>query len=258
MPNGRSSFGTLSIDPSIAVDAANDGVGTWTKWLNQQGVTRASYLDYNSFSGVDIKCAVWVPPHKYSASGSYKIWSELQTLTISSERPAGPVRTLGVAGVRDYVRGVRTIAGSMVFTVLDRDVFADIYQNHEAENPAEHPLFVDQIPPFHIIISANNEMGFSATASIIGVTLTNFGQTYSVDDLMLEATYTYVAKYASPFMNKKSWRAGLAQSVSNMQGKVQKASSLKDFINTRNAARNRGRVWVTNWKTGESYWQIRN
>jgi hypothetical protein len=199
----------------------------YKEWLMAGRVANTRYLQYNSFSGADIKAAVYIPPAKAvedpndpqigTDTGKFKVWAELQTLTVSSERPPGPVRTLGFANVRDYVRGVRTIAGSLIFTVFDRDVFADIYQKSPHESLSEYPLYVDEIPQFNIIVTATNEMGVSAGAAIMGVTLTNYGTTYSIDDLMLEATYTYVAKYVHPFMNPSNWRQELSKVVSQVQ-----------------------------------------
>jgi hypothetical protein len=198
----------------------------WKSWIQAgRKVPNEAYLLYNSFSGVDCRAAIWIPPNKFHPQGTYKIWAELQTVTISSERPAGPVRVLGMATPRDYVRGVRTIAGSLIFTVLDVDVFADILHPSDHEAPAEYPIYVDMIPPFHIILNARNEMGSMASLSIIDCTLTNLGQTFSVDDLLLESTYTYVAKYVTPFMNKKGWHAGLSQVISEMNVGVESVSN---------------------------------
>lgn len=205
------------VDKGRVTDIARDAFGVagglgsapssspaWDKFIIE---SRHGAVEYNSFSGVDIRAAIWIPPSDDNLSGSYKVWSELQTVTISSERPAGPVRCLGVSSVRDYVRGVRTIAGSMIFTLLDRDVFADLYQKSTKESPSYHPTFVDMIPTFHLILSGVNEFGLAAGLVIADCTLTNMGQTFSVDDLMLEATYTYVAKYASPFVSPEGWRS---------------------------------------------------
>ena len=105
----------------------------------------------------------------------------------------------------------------MIFSVLDRDVFADFYaKNYDREAPADYPCFVDMIPEFHIVISALNEFGSSASCAIMGVTLTNMGTTYSIDDLMLEATYTYVARFVHPFMDRTAWRSEMYKFVWNV------------------------------------------
>jgi len=227
MPRDKDSFG-LNLVGEPTVFAHDPGLRQqWKSWIQAgRKVPREAYMMYNSFSGTDIRAAIWIPPNKFHPQGTYKVWAELQTVTVSSERPAGPVRVLGMATPRDYIRGVRTIAGSLIFTILDIDVFADILHPSDHESPAEYPIYVDMIPPFHIILNARNEMGYQAGLSIIDCTLTNLGQTFSVDDLLLETTYTYVAKYVTPFMNKKGWHAGLAQVISQMNHGVEKVANL--------------------------------
>ena len=67
----------------------------------------------------------------------------------------------------------------MVFTTFTRDVFAEFYRVSGYDNFTDPtaPFFVDQIPQFHIMISAANEYGLHAQAALINVTLTNFGTT---------------------------------------------------------------------------------
>jgi hypothetical protein len=221
-------FGLNLLGPAADLLQQEGMRDAYLQWLRAgRGTSNEDYLQYNSFSGTDMKAAIWIPPNPLAGrhSGTYKIWAELQTITVSSARPPGPVRCLGMSNVRDYTRGPRTIAGSLIFTVLDRDVFYDVYQRSHYESPTEVPIFVDAIPPFHLLIDASNEMGAQATTSIVGVTLTNWGTTYSVDDLMVEATYSYVAKFVSPFANKREWRNGLAQAVSMMTNGLEPLSS---------------------------------
>lgn len=241
MPNpNRDAFGANYIDPSTIGASEPWMQGAWRKYLAVSSQD-PQHLRYSSFSGTDIKAAIWIPPSKDNGQrGTYRLWAELQTVTISSERPAGPVRCLGQAAVRDYVRGVRTIAGTLIFTVLDYDVFADVYQKSDKESPASHPIFVDQIPPFHIILTANTEIGASASLAIIDCTIVNTGQTFSVDDLLLESTYSYVAKYVTPFMNKKGWLSGLSDEVSKIERRVQRASEYAIW-----KRKTRGRVLVS-------------
>lgn len=237
MAGKHDGFGLNYIDPSTIYGAESYAEGVSQSAIDQawDGVSNDLYRTYNSFSGVDIQAAIWIPPTRNRPQGTYKLWSEIQTITISSERPAGPVRVLGMATPRDYIRGVRTIAGSMIFTTIDRDVFADVLQNSDREAPADHPIYVDCIPPFHVVLTARNELGSAAGLTILDCTLTNMGQTYSIDDLMLETTYTYVARYVTPFMNQKGWRAGLAKAISKQNTGVERLSD-------RNPKRNPQRV----------------
>lgn len=176
----------------------------------------ANRLVLNSFTGVDITCHLVMPkppqqdrvvaelgmnPEEYDLP-AMKTFAELQTLTISSARSVFGVRRLGEHHVHKYTRGARTIAGTMVFTTFTRDVFAEFYRVSGYDNFTDPsaPFFVDQIPPFHLLISAANEYGLHAQAALINVNLTNFGTTMSVHDLQLESTYTYVAQFFFPFV----------------------------------------------------------
>ena len=73
---------------------------------------------YNSFSGADITASI----------GNYLI-GELQSITYSVTREKAPVFVLGNPDARSYSRGKRGIAGSLVFTVLDRDALYDLKQS---------------------------------------------------------------------------------------------------------------------------------
>lgn len=173
----------------------------------------------NSFTGSDIDCSIAIPkPERWDEykqlvglSEDYewpgtKRWAEIETLTISSARSVSAVRRLGEYHAFEYTRGARTIAGSMVFTSFSRDVFAELYKLHPGENfststGGSPPMHVDQIPPFHIIMTGVNEYGAIGQSLLLNVTLTNFGTTLSVHDLKTEATYTYVAQFYIPMVN---------------------------------------------------------
>lgn len=74
---------------------------------------------YTSFSGCDIVCTF----------GNVVI-GELQAITYSVSREKAPVYTMGSAEPRSFSRGKRGIAGSMVFTVFDRDALIESLQEH--------------------------------------------------------------------------------------------------------------------------------
>lgn len=188
--------------------------GPWddTTWM----APGAAPLVLNSMSGADIQCHLVMPdpPNKEKlldpfgvapADRTYpamKTFAELQTITISSARSVSGVRRLGEVHTTGYVRGGRTIAGTLVFTTFSRDVFAEFYQISGYDNFSDPsaPFFVDQIPPFHILMTAHNEYGVSAQCALINVELTNFGTTLSIHDIIVESTYSYVAQFYYPFV----------------------------------------------------------
>lgn len=73
---------------------------------------------YTSFSGCDIV-----------ASFNGKIVGELQGITYSVSREKAPIYTMGSAEPRSFSRGKRGIAGSLVFTVFDRDALIEEFKD---------------------------------------------------------------------------------------------------------------------------------
>lgn len=54
--------------------------------------------------------------------------------------------------------------------------------------------YADQIPPFDIVITFQNEYGQSASMSILGVEILNEGSGMSIDDITTEKACTFVAR----------------------------------------------------------------
>ena len=173
---------------------------------------------YTSFSGADIK-----------ASFGNMVVGELQSITYSVTREKAPIFTMGNPNPRSFSRGKRGIAGSLVFTVLDRDALQAIkdgsivyrqqfydsdYKGGESDAPrpahldsnismdanfaqwtkGATPTYSDEIPPFDITISFLNEYGFASTMSIYGVEILNEGMGMSIDDITTQKSCTFVAR----------------------------------------------------------------
>lgn len=212
-------------------------------FLNESG---GGDLLLNSFTGADINAFLLMPEPTNKAEvlaqmgidaseypyPAMKQFAELETISISSARSLFPVRRLGEDHVHRYTRGGRTIAGTMVFTTFSRDVFAEFYRIHSHDRffgpNAQAPFFVDQIPPFHILLSAVNEYGMSANAALVNVSLSNWGTTMSIHDLKVESTYTYVAQFFFPFVQDYNQ---FMQKVTMMSGAREEA--LSDLMTTR-------------------------
>lgn len=73
---------------------------------------------YTSYSGCDIV-----------ASFNGKVLGELQAITYSVSREKAPVYTMGSAEPRSFSRGKRGIAGSLVFTVFNRDALIEAFKD---------------------------------------------------------------------------------------------------------------------------------
>lgn len=180
---------------------------------------------FNSFSGVDI-----TPIFQGKAIG------EIQAISYSINREKAPVYTMGKADPRSFARGKRGIAGSLIFIVFDKHSLLDRFANAQfsadrdekgirnkigaASNlfdaPAEevfeagaadnafnqeltNPWYADQIPPFDIVLAAANEYGAQAVMKIFGVELLNENSGVSIDDIVTEQQYTYIARSITPW-----------------------------------------------------------
>jgi hypothetical protein len=177
---------------------------------------------YNSFSGVDIQA---------SFAGIHI--SDLQGISFTVTREKGPLYTLGSPNPRAFSRGKRGIAGSLIFLVFDRSALLEGLGEHsifwsdlneitaskqrrsagddlqpqagrggpEREGTAVPALawYVDQIPPFSVVLTAINEYGHMARMEIRGVEILNSGSGISVDDITVDENMTWVATEIIPW-----------------------------------------------------------
>lgn len=143
---------------------------------------------YTSFAGTDIIACINLPGQKP------KVIGELQTISYSSYRPTQPVYALGQNNAKGVVRGARTIAGSLIFTVFDRHVLYDAIKEYNASRDVACGIYkADELPGFDVTVNFMNEYGQSARLVIYGVHLISEGQTMSIEDMITENTMEYVA-----------------------------------------------------------------
>lgn len=142
---------------------------------------------YTSYSGADI-VAVITPE-----GGKSIVLGELQTLSYSVFRPTAPVYGLGQIAAKGVVRGARTVAGSLIFTVFDRHVLYEVMQEYNDGHQGANINKSDELPPFDITVNFLNEYGQSSQLVIYGVYLMSEGQTMSIEDMITENTMEFVA-----------------------------------------------------------------
>ena len=61
------------------------------------------------------------------------------------------------------------------------------------------PWYSDQIPPFNITLTASNEYGAVVSMSVVGCEIVNEGYGVSIDDLVSEMQYTFIARELLPW-----------------------------------------------------------
>lgn len=183
---------------------------------------------YTTFSGCDIVCTF-----------GNQVIGELQAVSYSVSREKAPVYTMGSAEPRSFSRGKRGIAGTLVFTVFDRDALIEALKSQENYNTVKRigaaselgntstdpmtidtwdqimtgalngvsreempntllqegePHYADEIPPFDVTISFQNEYGQKAVLVIYGVEILNEGTGFSIDSVTTEKACTFVAR----------------------------------------------------------------
>lgn len=151
-----------------------------------------SPLKYDSYAGVDIVAEIVLPGQQPLTLG------DLQTISYSVHRENSPVRTIGHTNPVGFIRGPRTIAGSLIFTQFNTYTFYRLQHFRDAVvNHGIYPL-ADMLPPFDVVITFANEYGVFSVMKIYGVTIVDEGGTMSIENLLTEATYTYMARGIEP------------------------------------------------------------
>lgn len=182
------------------------------------------YLNKNtSFSGGDLVASITLPD--CLSDGMPITIGNLQTISYSTHREIEPVRALGETNPRGWTRGPRTIAGSMIFTIFNKNLVYSLQEKvlrklaesvskkdtatidtlmrndfaaFTIQNLYDQNVTLDMMPPFDVLIDAKNEYGKSARQCIYGITVCDEGQVMSVEDIIIENTISYKAMSVKP------------------------------------------------------------
>lgn len=155
-------------------------------------------VKYTSFSGTDVVAHIVLPNEEAPLP-----LGEMQTFSYSIHRENKPVRILGRTNPRGFVRGPRTIAGSLIFTQFDSYAFYRLAQYKQlvyGTRANAQPMFplADMLPPFDMILTYANEYGELARSKVMGMIFVDEGGTVSVEDIITEQTYTWMASGIQP------------------------------------------------------------
>jgi hypothetical protein len=156
-------------------------------------------MQYNSYAGVDISAIIVLPGEPEPLQ-----LGELQTISYSIHRENTPVRFVGHTSPVGFLKGPRTIAGSMIFTVFNQYAFYRLQQYKQTVYSNNIYPLADMLPPFDIVLTFLNETGLSGKMRIYGCTIVDEGGTMSIDDLITEQTYTYMARGIHPLTDFSS------------------------------------------------------
>lgn len=194
---------------------------------------------YNSFSGIDIKAIIGNTVIGELQAISYSITREKAGIwTMGSPDPRAFNRgKRGIAGTMIFVvfdRSALLDALKSTYYLADKDevrtwsatdqynaagtslnklssidlinspvaatalaAYSDGSANFDQE--VRTPFYVDQIPPFDVSLVGANEYGALVVRKIMGVELLNEGSGVSIDDIVTEEQYTFVARVVTPW-----------------------------------------------------------
>lgn len=147
---------------------------------------------YNSFSGTDTLAFMLLPDTPPITLGA------LTTISYSIYRDKKPVNVMGNINVKGFTRGTRVVAGTMIFTLINKHWIKDVMDNCPWLKNF-NSLKADELPMFDIMVVSANEYGASASMFIYGVDITDESQTLSVEDLFTENQFSYVARDVDTF-----------------------------------------------------------
>ena len=177
-----------------------------------------------SFSGADARPYVYFPTKPQDI---YYLES-MHTVAFSVHEAKGDVRTLGYRNIRGFTRSIRTIAGSMIFIVVDdhplrtlirtADKFAgwSVDQEKTGVGTAQSKLefrnrLPTLLPPFNLLVTYVTELantsisgnfvgpvdpGVTKGAGVLleGIEFIDDGLVSSVNDVVSEMTFSFKAR----------------------------------------------------------------
>jgi hypothetical protein len=147
---------------------------------------------YKTFSGSDAVAFLIFPQSKPILLGS------LSTISHSVYREKKPVPLLGKINTGGYTRGMRSIAGTMVFTLVNQHLVEDLKEQIPYLE-AHGKLKADELPFFDIMIVCSNEYGAASQLYIYGAEFYEDGQVISVQNIYIENTFSFVARDIDDF-----------------------------------------------------------
>ena len=124
----------------------------------------------------------------------------LDTFSYSTFREKVAVRSLGRSQSLGYTRGARTVAGSMVFNVLQEDALLEFFQRGRSQKDA--PMMLDQIRPFNVVLFFCNEYGGQSILHLYNVEIASESQRMSINDIVIQNTVNFYATDVIPIQNE--------------------------------------------------------
>lgn len=174
-------------------------------------------MTYNySFSGTDVKAVA-------ETESSVFALKSLATISFQVNEQKSPVRRLGRQHVVGFTRSIKTIAGTMVFVILNDHPLKELMPNnnltlrHKDVDPNTLPYHATNILPFNLRLKYKTEHSYElsyAELFIEGIEITSQSIVTSVNDMVTELVVQFLAKDYKEF-NFKSNESILASRITD-------------------------------------------
>lgn len=150
-----------------------------------------------TFSYADCQAFAILPFHAPGKNLPLKLLLPgLQLVSLSTHRDHYPVMNLGHTGVQGYTSGHRTSAGTLGFSVLGEDPFAQVLAVYSAWRGYNQPMDwvgIDEVPEFDISLIFTSDRGDTAITLIKGAKFSDVGRNISIRDIQLTHVYAFMA-----------------------------------------------------------------
>jgi hypothetical protein len=191
--------------------------------------------DYHfSYSGAD--CRVYASEE----DGNVSLLRSLATASISVHEAKAPVRTLGKRGVVGFTESIRTIAGSLVFIVVNDHPLGHLKDHGKVNNNFSLDMPKGQLRKLSTMlnpidlyfvykteISKQNEQG---EMWVKGLRFINEGIVTSVNDMVTEVVMQFVAEDVVPFSNETKSEVVQKDAFYEWQKEVATENAEKNFL----------------------------
>jgi len=242
----RTTFG-INIDTTYT-DFTYAGAGTiYGSSSAKRGDGTEKLSGATSWSGVDMVVVALL--------GDYvRVLPDFGTISFSVHREKVNAHALGSVNRKGHTNGPRTIAGSMIGVALRDEplkglqpsVIEDLSgldQMGQSATPYREYMLPDQLPDFDVIISIQNEMGHMAKIAMFGVTISDVGQTVSINDNQTEIVYTYTATDMDLLSYEGTSRKGGASFSLSLQAYKERRDRIDGGRTTHNSPYEAAEFW---------------
>lgn len=184
-----------------------------------------------SFSGADVSNAAWfdyfTSDGKSAVTPSVNL-TTLSTISFTIHEAKSPVRSLGNKNVSGFTSSIRTIAGSMILSIVDRHPFAELIDEYlKVKGPDPYwgwsrdhrqdgrgvvasrimsKMMPTSLAPFNMLFTAVPEVFDAGTettgvktfnyasCALFGIELVEDSTVLSVNNILTEMSFTFVAR----------------------------------------------------------------